>query len=456
MDPLKKIAGLENRIKELESQIREFAGSVSNQEHESVKKELIQAKLTAEEANKSKTMFLANMSHEIRTPMNSIIGIYNVLNQTKLTEEQREFLEIINISSHNLLSIINDILDLSKIEAGQLKLERKPFSIQEEIHQVIKLLSVKARGKGISLYSKIQSTVPSCTLGDPARIRQILINLANNALKFTNEGQVFISVETIEMLPSDTHPDARAHIPDNYLGLANLEPETLIVKFDVTDTGIGISPDDQQNLFHEFAQLENPLIQKFEGTGLGLSISKHLTHIMNGKIGVKSEKDKGSTFWFSLALERCNEELLILDRQDAVMKKKKIPSLTVLLVEDNLLNQKFAMTSLQRAGHIVELAENGKIAFEKFKSSHIDLILMDIAMPIMNGIEATRLIREWEKQNTPANPSQPFKTVKIVAITAHVMVTDREKCLAAGMDDYLAKPYRPQELISIIEGFDWD
>jgi CheY-like chemotaxis protein len=335
-------------------------------------------------------------------------------------------------------------------------LEHKPFSIQEEIHQVIKLLSIKAKGKGINLYSKIQSTVPPCTIGDPIRIRQILINLANNAIKFTNEGQVLISVETIETLPANNTAIARAYIPDNYIGMTNLSPETLIIKFDVTDTGIGISSEDQQNLFNEFAQLENPLIQKFEGTGLGLSISKHLTHIMNGKIGVKSEKNKGSTFWFSLALEKCDEELLTLSRQSVIPKKKKVPQLTILLVEDNLLNQKFAMTSLQRAGHIVELAENGKVAVEKFKSLHIDLILMDIAMPIMDGIEATRLIRNLEKETKSKSIHQPFKAVRIVAITAHVMVTDREKCLAAGMDEYLAKPYRPQELISIIEGFDWD
>lgn len=456
MNPQKKIDDLELRIKELESLLKKHAGSVSQEEHESVKKELINAKQNAEDANRSKTMFLANMSHEIRTPMNSIIGIYNVLNQTPLTEEQREFLEIINISSQNLLAIINDILDLSKIEAGQLKLNRMPFSIQEEIHQVIKLLSIKAKGKGIDLYSKIQSTVPGCVIGDPMRVRQILINLANNAIKFTNEGQVIISVETIDLLHHLEPAIIKDYIPDNLTGLPNFSKETVILKFDIIDTGIGISNEDQQNLFNEFAQLENPLIQKFEGTGLGLSISKHLTHIMNGKIGVISEKGKGSAFWFTLAMEQGDEELLNKARLNNLPKHKKVRQLSILLVEDNLLNQKFAMTSLQRAGHKVELAENGKIAVEKYKGSHYDLILMDIAMPIMDGIKATHFIRDFERENKGSTGPGAPKPVKIVAITAHVMVTDREKCMAAGMDEYIAKPYRPQELIALIERFDWD
>ncbi|HNX87098.1 MAG TPA: ATP-binding protein, partial [Bacteroidales bacterium] len=291
MDPQKRIEELESRIKELELQIKELKASASSEEHESIKKELIRARQIAEDANRSKTMFLANMSHEIRTPMNSIIGIYNVLNQTALNDEQREFLEIINISSQNLLAIINDILDLSKIEAGQVKLEMKPFSIQEEIHKVIKLLSIKAKGKGIDLYSKIQSAVPSCVTGDPARLRQILINLANNAIKFTNEGQVMIATEVIDPeSKSSKIKDISGLLPDNYPLLLAANPEVVtVLRFEVTDTGIGIPAEDQENLFNEFAQLENPLIQKYEGTGLGLSISKNLTRLMNGKIGVISE-----------------------------------------------------------------------------------------------------------------------------------------------------------------------
>jgi len=454
MDDANQISELKRQIEELKLKLdRALNASFVNKEHEKIKADLIKARQEAEAANRSKTMFLANMSHEIRTPMNSIIGIYNVLNQTELTEEQKEFLEIIHISSQNLLAIINDILDLSKIEAGQLKLETKPFFLHEEIQQVIKLLSIKAKGKGVELYSKIQSTVPSCIIGDPVRLKQILINLTNNALKFTNEGHVSVSVET--MKPSEMDINSRNEfLPDEFLTEEIIHPDLLALKFEITDTGIGISHEEQKNLFYEYAQLENPLIQKFEGTGLGLSISKNLTSLMKGKIGVQSDKGKGSTFWFTIPLLKGNEEVLLSQRRATNPKTKKTRPLSILLVEDNLLNQKFAVTSLQRIGHMVEVAENGKLALEKYIKNRHELILMDIAMPIMDGIEATHRIREWEATPEAKNEAGVLKKTKIVAITAHVMVNDREKCLASGMDEYLAKPYRPQELVSIIDNLD--
>ncbi len=417
-----------------------------------LEEELLEAKQESLDANRKKTMFLANMSHEIRTPMNSILGINNLLKETTLTAEQEEFLEIINIASQNLLIIINDILDLSKIEAGQLKLECKPYSLQEEIQQVIKLLSLKARGKGIELYSRIEAAVPQCVIGDAVRLKQILINLANNAIKYTTEGEVQIAIEVI--VPEFPNFEQQKEFIPEWIIPAELKPNQRILKFDVIDTGMGISEEDQETLFYEFAQLENPLIKQFEGTGLGLSISRNLTRLMKGKMGVISKQGKGSTFWFTLLVEAGDKTLLQKEREAIAPKSFKSKKLKVLLVEDNLLNQKFAMTTIRREGHQVELAENGKIAIDKFCENHYDLILMDIAMPVMDGIEAAQLIRKIEQDKLnqmTEKESAAFSPVKIIAITAHVMMADKEKCLNVGMNDFLSKPYRPYDLLTVIE-----
>ena len=278
----------ENRIKELETRVRELEST-----HTETIKELEKARIQAYDADRTKTIFLANMSHEIRTPMNSIVGIYNILDQTDLSPEQRELLEVINISSHNLLAIINDILDFSQIKAGQLKLDNKPFLLHEEIHQVIKMLSLRAKGKGIELSYRIQSSVPECIVGDPVRLHQILVNLTSNALKFTLEGSVVVSVELLDPSRLDDFIVA-GYLPDSIVENQRLPQNYVLLKFEVSDTGIGISDEDQESLFQEYAQLDNPLIKQFEGTGLGLSISKNLVDMMNGKIGVISKKEQ----WF--------------------------------------------------------------------------------------------------------------------------------------------------------------
>lgn len=431
-----------NRIRELELKVRLLEDNLS------------QARQESQDANRKKTMFLANMSHEIRTPMNSILGIYSLLKMTPLNEEQEEFLEIINIASQNLLTIINDILDLSKIEAGQLKLESKPYALHEEIQQVIKLLSLKAKGKGIDLFSDIEAAVPLCVIGDSVRLKQVLINLANNAIKYTNQGEVKIYVELINPL-SPYFQDEKAFIPE-WIEPGSLKPEHRILKFSVTDTGVGISEEDQRTLFYEFAQLENPLVKRFEGSGLGLSISRNLTFLMRGKMGVSSKLGVGSTFWFTLLVEAGDISLLHKSQEVRPSQRVKARKLKVLLVEDNLLNQKFALTTMKREGHLVDIAENGKIALEKFRRNHYDLVLMDIAMPVMDGMEAARTIRTIELDRLKKMTREEalyFTPVRIVAITAHIMMTDKEKCIQAGMDDFLAKPYRPNDLLQVIDRF---
>lgn len=374
----------------------------------------------AEEAKKHERQFLANMSHEIRTPMNAIIGMTKLLMNISTEHRQLKYIKGIKDSAENLLAIINDILDLSKIESGKIKIELIPFSIQDTLDLVITTLKHKADEKGLSLSSKIDPGVPPSIKGDPVRLYQVLMNLVGNAIKFTEQGSVDVSVITAG------HSDGQ--IP---------------IRFDVADTGIGISEENLNKIFEKFTQASSDTTRKFGGTGLGLTISKQLIELQKGHITVWSRPGEGSVFSFTIPY--------LETRETPVEKGIDLPSTNtlnlikdkrVLIVEDNAFNQIVAVDSIHEIipEMPLDLAENGKIAVEMHEKNNYDLIIMDIQMPEMDGFQASRRIRK----ELPA----PLSEVPIIAMTASVTREEVEDCFEAGMDEFVAKPFNQEELIS--------
>ncbi len=432
IDIYKEKKSLESKVRYLKDQMLTLTAElqaieIKERELKRNEQSLKEERTHLREACESKSLFLANMTHEIRTPMNGVIGTLEILKETSLSPDQKKYLGIIETCAHTLLSLVNDVLDYSKIEANELKIDSVDFNLKEIVSQVRDILIFKAQEKGIEFTTHILHDVPIWLHGDPLRIRQILLNLASNAIKFTDRGTVAIEVTT-----------------------AMEDQNEVSALFKVKDTGIGIDEEQLEYLFQSYSQVNSEITRKYGGTGLGLAISKKLTDLMKGDIGVNSTKGIGSDFWFSLPLKK--QKGTKKHQGDLVQLTKRIQTkdsgeqheLSLLLVEDDVINQKITSILLEKEGFKVTVAENGHKAIEILKNNSFDLVLMDVEMPGMNGYETTRQIRQLKSSRLDTN-------LPIIAMTAHAMSGDREKCISAGMNDYISKPINMHLLNEIID-----
>ncbi len=377
----------------------------------------------ANESVKAKAAFLANMSHELRTPMNAVIGFSSLLLDDDLTQEHREYIEAIRKGGEAQLAIIDDILDYSRAERDKVELEHQPFSLKRLIDESLEMVATQASKRGLNLSHTINYGTPDTIIGDHGRLRQILVNLLSNSVKFTDKGDVSLSVSS-KVIKGNEYQ----------------------ISFLVKDTGIGISQDKMNQLFQPFTQLERTLSRKRDGVGLGLAITKNLVELMGGKIWADSIPGQGTTFHVMIPAETIHGKQLDFGRMDSGIASESFPGLKpmrILVAEDNPSNQRVLVEMLKRLGYRADAVADGREVIQALERQDYDLVLMDIKMPEMDGITATQVIRKLQPENGP----------KIIAITAFTLEGDREKCLEAGMDDYIAKPVQIGELVEVLKKF---